>query len=126
MRNTAVLSFLVVLALALGACGSEDSGEGGIDSEGVPDSFRDTAPSSNVPALVDTTGMTEAQLEAKVEEIEKLIDANMEEMRELSAGMQPGSMDPEKSKKLMQVTADGNALRSQLMKYDEAIDALDE
>ena len=136
MRYAAALAFLVVLTLALGACGNGESGTSGdpaVPSDGVPggippDGLADlleTAPSGNVPALGDTTGMTVAQLEAKVEEIEKLADANMEEMRALTTRLRSGGMDQATSRKLMQVTADGNALRKLLMDYDKAIDALD-
>ena len=120
MRHATVLAFLVLLVLTLGACGGKDSGSG--NEAGIPPGgFPELAPSSDVPALVDTAGMTEAELEAKLEEIEKIHEAKMDEMLALSSV----SKDRVKGQKLLQATADMKALSAQIMIYDAAIDALD-
>lgn len=130
MRHAATLTILVLFVLTLGACGGEDSGNGSDlagSQHGTPDldDIPELAPSSDVPALVDTTGMTEAQLEAKLEEIEELFDAKMEEMRDLTKRMTAGGMKPGMSTKIMQVTADQRALAALITAYDKAIDELD-
>jgi hypothetical protein len=132
MRHVATSAVLILLTLTLGACGDEssknDSGPG-VSPDGIPDGFPDgipdLVPSSDVPALLDTAGMTEAQLEAKVEEIDTLIDEVMAEMETLSEGATPGGMNSAKAQRLVQVTADMRALAAQVQAYEAALDALD-
>ncbi len=124
MRHASILAILVLTAFTLGACGGDDSGNGN-DPVGFSDDGLDPAPSSKVPALVDTKGMTVAQLEKKVEEIEALHDVLMEEMGEMAKANRGGAPSPEEARKLMQVTADMRALREQMLAYENAIDALE-
>jgi hypothetical protein len=125
MRYPAILTLLVVLALSLGACGGEDSGTGGDGPGAVPGVMPGPAPSGDVPSAVDTTGMTREQLEAKVEEVERLIEAKTDEMRVLTLKRTPGSIDLEIARQAEQYAADLRALTAQLRTYDQAIDALD-
>lgn len=117
MRHTVVLGITLLVAFTLGACGGEGSGD-------VPGDVLDPAPSSNLPAVVDTTGMSEAELEAKIEEIEALHDTKMEELQALAPKVKDGAGSSKATREMMQLHADMRALREQMKVYDDALDAL--
>jgi outer membrane murein-binding lipoprotein Lpp len=123
MRFTTVMTFLALIALTLGACGGEDSGKGSHPAANMSGDELDPNPSSIVPALVDTKGMTVAQLEAKVEEVEAIHDALMEKMDAIRPKGEADVSNKASMAKLMQVTADMKALREQMQAYEAAIDA---
>jgi hypothetical protein len=120
-----LISTLLVgfLALGLGACGGDDSN--GDSGPAVTDPGTGGGDGGGVPAAVDPSGMTKEQLEAKIEEIEGLIEEKMAEMGALAQGRQPGQVDPEMARKAEAMSADLRALQSQLKTYDEALDKLE-
>jgi len=124
MRHAATLIIILLTAFTLGACGGDDSGDSNGPEVG-PDGFPKFAPSKDLPAMVDTEGMTEAQLEAKIEELEALHDAKMEEMGKLVKERGGGAPTGPEARKIMQMNDDMKVLREQMVKYEAALDALD-
>ena len=83
------------------------------------------APSDAIPAAVDPAGLTKEQLEAKIAEIERLLDIRKQDMEEIAAGGEPPAIDPETARRIMRVSDDMRALASQRRTYEDALDAMD-